>query len=85
MIANAYRPGFPVCFMKKEDWKNLQDWENVKLVAESFDKFVNDLKTVEKAINTEKNKDTLQKFIKNFDEENKTKGFYELICNDILK
>lgn len=85
MIANAYRPGFPVCFMKKDDWKNLQNWENVKLVAESFDKFVADLKTVEKVINTEKNKDTLQKFIKNFDEENKTKGFYELICNDILK
>jgi len=80
IIADAGTQGFPIYFMMHDDWESLEK------VANSFDEFILNLKTIDKMINDERqNRSEIRKLVRKLDKENNTDGFYELMCYDVLQ
>ena len=79
IIADAGTEGFPIYHM----WHD--DWDFIKKVADSFDEFIENLKSIEKTIK-EKNQTSegVRKFVENLDNKNSSRGFYEDICFEVL-
>jgi len=80
IIADTGTEGFPIYFMMHDYWESLCK------IADSFDEFIDNLKAIEKIINTEhKDRTTIRKFVKSLDKSNNADGFYETLCYDVLK
>ena len=80
IIADAGTEGFPIYSMMHDDWESLEK------IANSFDEFINNLKSIENIINTpNQDRSTIRKFVRKLDKENNTNGFYKLICSAILE
>lgn len=80
IIADAGTEGFPIYSMMHDDWESLEK------IANSFDEFINNLKSIENIINTpNQDRSTIRKFVRKLDKENNTNDFYKLICSAILE
>lgn len=80
IIADAGTEGFPIYSMMHDYWESLEK------VANSFDKFIENLKAIEKIINIKhQDRATIRKFVRKLDKENNTNGFYKLICSAVLE
>ena len=80
IIADAGTEGFPIYYMMHDDWESLEK------VANSFDEFINNLKSIENIVNTQnQDRSTIRKFVRKLDKENNTNDFYKLICSAVLE